>query len=273
MRRILCPTDFSDASTSGIAYAAKLAKKLGAELTLFNVVALTHLLPEEMLMGEKVNVDPVKARLETQSMEVAQVFKISCSSEAQSTISSVTDVIASKALGFDLVVMGTNGIDEFSQFILGSKTYQAMRKLQKPIIMVPQDTLYCEPEAILYAYDYWKNKDVPLAQILSFSKLVECRNIIVLLVMEEPISAEAEEELAQYQFSLKKLYQAEINLTFETIFSTNTIEAIDTYMKENENYLLALYSEHHSFAASWFHKSIIKSIAGSAHFPVLVFHS
>ena len=40
LRKILAPTDFSDLSAKGVRYACQLAKEVGAELIIINVVLL-----------------------------------------------------------------------------------------------------------------------------------------------------------------------------------------------------------------------------------------
>lgn len=272
LKKILCPTDFSDASISGITYAAKLAKKIGADLTLFNVVALTDLMPEEALMGERVNVRAVRDRLEIQSREVTQIFKISCLGETEATISSISEVIATKAMNYDMVVMGTNGADDLVQFFLGSKTYQAIRKVRKPIIMIPVNTVYFDPSRILYAYPYRRNVQVPITHLVSISKLIECANVTILQIMKDSLRQDAEEELTRFQSSIKKLYGEDVNLTFERIYSPDVVTALDQYMDSNPGDIMALCSEHRSFGASLFQKNVVKSIAGAAHYPVVVFH-
>jgi nucleotide-binding universal stress UspA family protein len=272
MKRILCPTDFSDAALSGIAYAAKLAKHIGADVTLFNVVALTDLFPEEVLIGEQANADAAKARLETQCLEVSRVFKISCYGEAETTASSVSQVIAAKASGFDLVVMGTNGIDDLAQFLLGSKTYRAIRKVAIPTILVPEQTLYSDINKLVYAYDYWRNNKLPLTQIVSFTKMIGCE-LTVLQVMEKSISQDAETEQRLLQQATKNLYSEDVNIKFETIHAENIIDGINDCMEQRQADMLALCSEHHSFLGSLFHKSVLKSITGTAKYPVFVFHN
>jgi nucleotide-binding universal stress UspA family protein len=273
MKKILCPTDFSDAALSGIAYAAKLAKKIDADLTLFNVVALTDLLPEEVLMGEQANTHVAKARLEVQSQEVSKVFKVSCYGETETSTSSMSQVIGSKAQGFDLLVMGTNGADDLAQFFLGSKTYRAIKKVGIPTIMVPEKTVYSDPKRIVYAYDHWRHDHLPLTQLISFLKLIGCSDLTVLQVMEESVSQNAEEELRQSQFAIQRLYQEDVNLKFDIVHAASTIEAINGYINKAQTDLLALCSEHQGFGSSLFHKSVIKAITGTANFPVLVFHA
>jgi hypothetical protein len=45
MKKILCPTDFSETAHNAIAYAAKLAKATNCELTLLNVQSMFDFTP------------------------------------------------------------------------------------------------------------------------------------------------------------------------------------------------------------------------------------
>ena len=273
MKKILCTTDFSDAALSGISYAAKLAKRIDADLTLFNVVALTDLFPEEVLMGEEVNKRAAKGRLETQSAEVSKVFKISCYGEVVTTPTSVSQAIASKASGYDLTVMGTNGADDVKQFFLGSHTYRAIRSATIPVLMVPEKTVYSDPEHVVYAYDHWRNDHLPLNQLISFLRLISCTKLTVLQVMEESVSERANEEQRRLEQVVSKLYRDDVDMTFETIHNADVADGINSYMKKANADILALCSEHHGFLSSLFHKSVIKSVASVANFPVMVFHA
>jgi nucleotide-binding universal stress UspA family protein len=272
MKKILCPTDFSDVALSGTAYAAKLAKKIGADLTLFNVVALTDLFPEEVLMGEQANTESAKIRLDAQCREVTRVFKISCYGETETAALSVSQVIAAKASEFDLMVMGTNGVDDLAQFLRGSHSYRAVQKSTKPVILVPEHALYTDISRIVYAYDYWGHGQFPIRQLLSFAEMVGC-SITVLLIREQLPNADTDAALQRTQEMIQNLYKDDASLKFETIYTDETIEGLNSYMHQSSADILALCSEHHNFLRNLFHKSVIKSITGMANFPVMVFHS
>ena len=84
MKKILCPTDFSDAANDAVAYAAKLCHATGAALTLLHVQSLFDVTAvfqqkEKMLML-------AKEELEAQSRQVAKTFKISCYAQVEQGI-------------------------------------------------------------------------------------------------------------------------------------------------------------------------------------------
>lgn len=73
MKKILCPTDFSEPAHNAIAYAAKLAQATNCELTLLNVQSMFDFTPMEIIRGKEVTVAGMAEQLETQSLK-AEVF-------------------------------------------------------------------------------------------------------------------------------------------------------------------------------------------------------
>ena len=70
MKKILCPTDFSDTALNGIVYAAKFAHHIGATLTLFNVQSLFNINPLDVVQGKIVRVNTYKELLEKQTISL-----------------------------------------------------------------------------------------------------------------------------------------------------------------------------------------------------------
>ena len=139
MKKILCPTDFSEAADQAIAYAAKLSKKIGAELTLLNVQSVFSLPPSEVIKGKFLATEPLSDRLEEQSYKVMDTFKIQCHSEVEPSNRGLGKTIAQRAKDFDLIVMGTNGADDYYQFFLGTNSYQVIRTSAVPVLLIPRD--------------------------------------------------------------------------------------------------------------------------------------
>ena len=272
MKKILCPTNFSDSAANGIAYAAKLAKKTGADLTLFNVRSLSDLSPEEALMGETVNAQTAMLQLEKICQEVTMVFKVSCSPEVETSISSIGKLIAQKATDYELVVLGTNGAESVGQYFVGSDSYNIIKQLTIPAIAIPNNCVYSEIMSIVYAFDFWRHASLPLTQLIKLSKALGSK-LCVLQVMEESYSKVADEEQRLLQQAVLTRYSGEVDLHFDTVHAANVTEGINGYMIKSNADLLALCSEHHGFLGRLFHKSVIKSITGAAKFPVLVFHA
>ncbi len=272
MKKLFCPTDFSDSATNAIAFAGKLTKKLGATLTLFNVQSLGDLTPEEALFGDPENVRATEAKLEALRDEVKKVFKISCNVEVVPSAISVNKLISSHAAGYDLIVMGSNGPDELTQFFLGSNTYQVIKKSSTPVIMIPEGCGYSDIKTIVYAFDYWRNDRLPLTQLIRLAKSLKS-DLRVLQVMEESYSRKAEEEVLGMQEIFLDLYKDEIPISFDTIYASDLTDSLHNYMLRNKMDMLALCTENHGFLQKLAHKSVVKAMSGKATYPLFVFHA
>jgi nucleotide-binding universal stress UspA family protein len=271
MKKILCPTDFSETAYAAIAYAAKLAKATGCSLTLLHVKSVFEYSFPEIADTKHISTIQVAERLETQSREVSEIFKISCDAEVVSKINMLSTVIKDVAAGYDLIVMGTNGADDLYQLFSGSNTYNAIVKSETPLLLIPEGYTYCEIKTMVYAYDYLRERNLPLAALVPFIKAVNCK-LTVLQVMEEASSKDADEDLKELQFIFKTYGSEGINYEYDTIKSADISHSINSYILRNQPDALAMCSIHRNLIARIFHKSIIKNISAISNYPVYVFH-
>lgn len=270
MKKILCPTDFSDAAHGAIAYAAKLAQVTESDLTLLHVQSLFDVTPAELVRGAQTITADTKALLEAQSREVTKAFKISCYAEIHSGFSRLSSAIDSEGRNFDLIVMGSDGPDDLYQFFGGSNTYNAIIKTRIPVMVIPAGYVYSEIKTMVYAFDYLKERKLPLTRMLPWIKALGCQ-LTILQVMEEAYSMKAEDDLKELQFIIRNLY-GDLNFSYDTIRSADVAQSINSYVLRNRPDTLALCSLHRNFAERIFHKSVIKNISAICSYPVFVFH-
>lgn len=272
MKKILCPTDFSDAAQGAVSYAAKLAHVTGSDLTLLHVQSLFDLTPVELLRGPEMVMAGIGERLEAQSREVARTFKISCYADVESSFSKLSNIINSKGRNFDLIVMGSDGPDDLYQFFAGSNTYNAIKNTDVPVMVIPAGYVYSEINKIVYAFDYLRERNLPLASLIPWLKALHC-HLTILQVMEEAYSKEAEDDLKELQFIIRTLYGDDLNFSYDTIWSSDVAQSIDSYILRNQPDVLALCSVHRNLVERIFHKSVIKHISAICSYPVFVFHA
>lgn len=272
MKRILCPTDFSEAAENAVQYAARLAQKMNAGITLINVQLLVDLTPEEAVVYRKdINVPGSSLQLEELSEAVTRSFKIPCGFVVETSILSLSKVISSKALGYDLIVMGTQGTSSIAQFLFGTNTYKVIKETTVPVLLIPEECRYTEIKSIVFAFDYWRINQLPLATLIGLARVLDSE-LLILEVMEESRSQRAEKELKEDQEQIKQLYEDEgVTIRFDTIYTSDVTPSINSYMLQNQVDLLALCAIRHSFMEKIFHKSVIKDISGMASYPVFVF--
>ena len=271
MKKILCPTDFSDTAHNAIAYAAKLAQALNSELTLLNVQSMFDLTPVEVVRGKGLSMATVRAQLEAQSREVTVAFKISCHAEVEPSFRKLSAVIRDKGKDYDLIVMGTNGPDDLYQFLSGSNTYNAIVKSEAPVLVVPGAYEYTEIKNMVFAFDYLQERNLPLSRLAPFLRELKCK-LTVLQIMEETYSKEAEDDLKELQFIIRNFYGDDIDFKYDAVRSSEVAQSINSYILKTQPDALALCSVHHGLIQKIFHKSVIKYISAICDYPVLVFH-
>jgi nucleotide-binding universal stress UspA family protein len=270
MKKILCPTDFSDVAYNAIAYAAKICQVAGAELILYHAVSLTERVIQEVAYGEPRITSRIAYELETQSRDIAQMFKISCYADVESTGTLLSKSIQNKSANYDLIVMGTNGGDELSDFFTGSHTFRVIQQSKIPVLLVPSESCYSEISKIVYAFNYLKTRSLPLAQLIPWVAIFKCE-LTVLQVLEEAHSNDVDDELKELQYVISQS-NPEVNLGFDTTRSAEVSTGIDQYIVRNQIDILALCTHHTGFIETLFHKSVIKNISARSSYPVLVFH-
>ena len=269
MRKILCPTDFSGTADKAIAYAAKLCKKIDAELTLLNVQSIFSPPIEEVIKGKYLATEGAREKLDTQCYQVMQVFKISCVAEVEASNSNLNDIITQRGKEFDLILMGTNGADDYYNFFFGSRSYQVAKESSVPVLLIPTECSYQDISTIVFAFDYEHEQEFPMAQLIKFTDLLKAK--ITIMQVKEHYQREAEVNAKQVEERTKMLYNLS-DINFDTIFSEDVGNSIHNYVGEIKADALALCSIQHNIIETIFHKSIIKQLSSIVNYPIFIFH-
>lgn len=272
MKNILCPTDFSPAAQNAIAYAAKLAQVVEGNVTLLHVQSIFDVTPASVLTGKQVILANAAEQLEQQCREVTRAFKVSCDAEVESASNRLSSVIHDKAKNYDLIVMGSDGADDWYQLFSGSNTYNAIVRSETPLLLIPTGYIYSEINTMIYAFDYLKERRLPLTHLIPIVRALRCE-LTVLQVMEEAYSQDVEDDLKELQFIISSFYGDDVKFKYDTIRSNDTAQGINSYVLQNKPDALALCSVHRNFIERIFHKSIIRNITDFCNYPVFVFHA
>jgi len=269
MIKILCPTDFSDAADNAIAYAAALSKKAGAELTLFNVQSIMSLPVVEIFKDQVLTAQPIVEKLKAQCNQVMDVFNITCLAEVQSENGSLVDIIAEHSKDFDLLIMGTNGADDYNDFFFGSHSYQVAIESLIPVLLIPSTCKYKEITTMVYAYDYEHEEEFPTIQLGKWAKLIEAK--ITVLKVKSHYSREVEvnsKEIEERVVDSNNLP----DVKFDTAYEDDTFIGVHNYFIKNEYDALSVCSTQHSFITNIFHKSLVRELSSDANYPLFIFH-
>ncbi|HEX9663315.1 MAG TPA: universal stress protein [Candidatus Binatia bacterium] len=134
LKKILAPTDFSDLSARGVRYACQLAKDVGAELIILNVVLL-----DETNVVDKREVERHKKRLDEFIAEkiagAGADLKIRNVVDAGQPFGAIIDCAENERI--DLIVMSSHGRSGLSRMLIGSVTDKVLRGASCPALVVP----------------------------------------------------------------------------------------------------------------------------------------
>jgi nucleotide-binding universal stress UspA family protein len=139
IKRILCPVDFSGASSAAISHAISLAKTYGAKIYLLHAVepVISTVYDYGLYVDEVIKSMEKSSRREMKKL-LAEVKKLHVIVEGEVRFGNVHDQIiqAIESLKPDLVVMGTHGHRGLDRWFIGSTTEGLLRHSPVPLLTV-----------------------------------------------------------------------------------------------------------------------------------------
>jgi len=151
IKRILCPTDFSDNAARALEYACELTEKLHAELHILHVV---HDFATEWPMYGEATVFPAYLEHIEKNAEELEIAAFNMLGELLShewtKAHNVTYAVQhgkefleivrfAQELPADLIVLGTHGRGAIAHALLGSVAEKVVRKSPCPVLTVKPD--------------------------------------------------------------------------------------------------------------------------------------
>ena len=128
--KVFCPVDFSDESRAALRAAADLARRMGAELTLFHAESGESVLQAAATPSGRL----VEWKREAERLGVSRVATASAPGQPAKAI-----VDAAMQGGFDLIVMGTHGRTGRRGMLIGSVAESVVRSSRVPVLTVHAD--------------------------------------------------------------------------------------------------------------------------------------
>ena len=142
LRRILWPTDFSDASYEALSTAAELALHFSAELILVHAIPPVPLLPAYDAPAGAVGISYLKEIEATANETLDKVALERVPAEINSrklvVLGNPADEIVTTAhkVNADLIVIATHGLTGWRRFLFGSVTEKVIRMAHCPVLSI-----------------------------------------------------------------------------------------------------------------------------------------
>ena len=175
MYKILVPVDFSEKSNYAVKMAAKIAENIEAEIYLLHLVELpsgiidmgsgsNFSIPESMIYLRKVK-EKILA-LKATHFKDNQIVKYSI--RFQNPFEGIRDF--AKKMNANLIVMGSKGVSDFEEMIIGSNTEKVVRTSTIPVIVVKSDSKKFKFKKLVFASNYDDENKVAFVDFLNFAK-------------------------------------------------------------------------------------------------------
>lgn len=139
VKKILCPTDFSEPSYEALARAAEFARHFGAHLTVLNV---TSTLAEEARPGHYADSEYDQLEMSLNREKVCQLIaeRIPVSVEASPLVvlgDAAHEIVrVARNESIDLIVIATHGLTGWRHLVFGSVAERVLRLAQCPVLVL-----------------------------------------------------------------------------------------------------------------------------------------
>ena len=265
MKTIITTTDFSDASTNAVLFAADLALEINATLKIY------HAVPERVVLIDDMDYDVEYEETEIAMQQLEQLqekikrftqYRLSINVQLKyGHIDRILVESCQQATPFAIVMAATEKT-AIQRYLLGSETLSVSHKLQVPLLLIPDKAEYNGLKRIAIATDLNEVYDtMPLDSLTHWMETFKPALEIVFVKEDDKFGAENVSEAVALQTHFAKYYP-----TSRYIQNNNIAEGINTYLSDNWPDLLIIVPKKHTFL----HTSLSKQFITHATVPTMV---
>lgn len=275
MKKILFPTDFSDAATNAFVHALEFAKVVNAELILLHTFEIpvydSQFFPENYA---SIYSSIELAKFEMFKDEIPKLRTIAAERNLEDIVIKHRlmdgDLIynlknAVEEDQVDFVIMGTNSASDWTKFFTGSNTESVISGVEVPVLCVPIDAKYKKVKTIGFTTRYRDKDKKELKKILKIAKKTGAK--VKSLYVKTSNSDVTEETRKEWERDF-----AEENVEFLVLPSDDVKETILDFILYKDIDVLTTITHKRSFFESIFDSSFSKKITKEVTIPILVMH-
>ncbi|MEO1053682.1 MAG: universal stress protein [Bacteroidota bacterium] len=229
IRKIIIPTDFSEAAENALNYVAGMIENDDV-IEIF----LLHISDKENTLDEET----VNQKLDILKQKFFTNIQSKCNCVLKTGQLTNTIIQAKDELAADLIIMGTEGGEE----IFGSKTAQLVLEADCPVLVVPENTTSFRVKNIALAMDDSLIEDsYALGPLQDIARRFGAKiHVLTISKKDEVLITEgANEGVLEYYLETLDYHHA-----FPK--NTNIEEGIRDYVKENKIDMLAILPRNHA---------------------------
>jgi nucleotide-binding universal stress UspA family protein len=291
IKNILVPVDYSECSILASRYALKIAQKANANIKFFHAFyspafdlidlagnrstqnKLRDDVTQKLLIGESDNMsqflDSMSEYIKGSGLSDKQISYEIAPGLAKDKIQKVASDLQP-----DFVIMGTKGKDKKENSILGSITEIVIRKLNYPVLAVPENYKFIGLEnlrRIVYITDFDESDFISIKKLMGFTNLMGM-SIHCLHIGSKPDKWERIKMNGLKDYFLKSYNESKVECDILTP-EMDALGSINNYIKEKEINLISITSKKRNVFEKLFKTSLTKKLFYHSNTPLLVFHT
>ncbi len=258
MNKILVPTDFSEHSNYALEYASFIGKEKGCKLI------ITHVINNN---DEVSNANHHFKEMENYSY-LKGVDYVTNLVEGKSVSKAINKV--GEEFNIDLIIIGSNGVSNVGEMILGSNTENVIRNSRFNVITIKHKMIDLKIKSILFPSDFSPETYSIFNTVKGFAELFNSK-IHLLKVntsnrFESTISATDKMELLIKYFKLDTEYQNYKKVIYD---DKNEELGIINYSVDNDIDVIAIGSHGKSVLQKLIHESTSQNLVRDSFRPIL----
>jgi nucleotide-binding universal stress UspA family protein len=280
LRKLLCPTNFSEYSLNAIRYANELAQRMNSRMVLFHSLP-ADACPAMVAKGEELEEyqDALKEK-EAQALESLKFLQskleecewglpISYTKKVKTGFAQNAILETAKEENIDLVVLGNKGNENLKNIFTASVAAEVIRQVSCPVLIVPRKAVFRPLRTILFATDLRGENFEDIAMVVQVARIFEARIIFLHVQTGKDKKKSTMGEGLKEQLFLRLPYK---NISFETVDHPNVEEGIRLFARETQADMLVLGYHPQTFWKNLFSAEASKAASLPLPIPLLIFH-
>jgi len=272
MKQILVASDFSKSAANAMAYAMELAVLLHRDVCVIHAIHPTEginnstynaIFIEDYYHNKK---EALKEWAEKFTSDQAYAhIKVTTLCDVGFLKNVITRYVAEHPV--ELLVMGITGATGITG-IVGSNASMMVTKVKIPTLIVPLESKFSKVPVITLATDY--ETKLSAEDVNALTEMVKAfgpAKIQVLYVAEKSDEKHIQTGEAKLQDLLK-----DIELEFNYLNDTSTLNGIMDFIETNETDILCLVKHHHNIVYRLFTRSTVNQVMNKSVKAILVLH-
>ncbi len=267
MKTILIATDFSGASRNASLYGVQFARAVNANIILFNAYKIPS--PAAGL-GVSVSRYDVMMQTDKRLLEEADfldpkmdIIEIICDEGLPED--AIINIANEKKA--DFIIIGMKGSGKSFKKIFGSTATSLAKSSNIPVIIVPEDAKFKNPDVIVFANDINidSDKEIP-EKIIAINQLFKSKLYVVKVIKNEN---EERFEVYDTPQKFKKTFQV-LDTSFQYPVDTDIRHELNVFIKKHHAGMLVMMPHKHKWLERLFRKSNTKDMIFHTQIPLLV---